>query len=147
MAGNYLSVNEDKSLVFSILHVSPDEAHTIEEQLNAQDGNNFAFDSGSITRIMVNALSADFDYVLYICGIIVFLFLTLSFGRIELSIISFLPLAISWVWILGIMGLLGLRFNIVNIILATFIFGMGDDYTIFMTEGMMYEYSYRKKML
>ena len=40
-----------------------------------------------------------------------------------------------------------MQFNIVNIILATFIFGQGDDYTIFMTEGSMYEYAYRRKML
>ena len=40
-----------------------------------------------------------------------------------------------------------MSFNIVNIILATFIFGLGDDYTIFITEGMMYEYARGKKML
>ena len=40
-----------------------------------------------------------------------------------------------------------MEFNIVNIILATFIFGQGDDYTIFMTEGSMYEYAYRRRML
>ena len=96
---------------------------------------------------MISSLSSDFDYVLWICGFIVFLFLTLSFGRFELSVIAFLPLAISWIWILGIMSLLGLEFNIVNIILATFIFGLGDDYTIFITEGMMHEYAYGKKML
>ena len=44
-------------------------------------------------------------------------------------------MAVSWVWILGLMGLTETEFNIVNIILATFIFGQGDDYTIFMTEG------------
>jgi hypothetical protein len=56
-------------------------------------------------------------------------------------------MAVSWVWILGIMSLLGIQFNVVNIILATFIFGQGDDYTIFMTEGCQYEYAYHRKML
>ena len=37
--------------------------------------------------------------------------------------------------------------NIVNIILATFIFGQGDDYTVFITEGLMYEYATGKKIL
>lgn len=41
----------------------------------------------------------------------------------------------------------GIQFNIVNIILATFIFGQGDDYTIFITEGCCYEYACRRKML
>ena len=35
--------------------------------------------------------------------------------------------------------MLGIKFNIVNIILATFIFGQGDDYTIFITEGCLRE--------
>ena len=56
-------------------------------------------------------------------------------------------MAVSWIWILGIMGISGIKFNIVNVILATFIFGQGDDYTIFMTEGLTYEFAYRKKLL
>ena len=56
-------------------------------------------------------------------------------------------MAVSWIWILGIMGIFDIHFNIVNIILATFIFGQGDDYTIFITEGCCYEYAYRKKLL
>ncbi len=150
MAGNYLSNGEDgRYLVFTLLHIEPSQAAAVEEALNNTPyaAHSFAFDSGSVTRKMVTLLQSSFDYVLYICGFIVFLFLTLSFGRMELSIISFLPLAVSWIWILGIMNVFDIRFNIINIILATFIFGMGDDYTIFMTEGMMYEYTYHKKMM
>ena len=56
-------------------------------------------------------------------------------------------MAVSWLWILGIMALLGIQFNIINIILSTFIFGQGDDYTIFMTEGTVYEYKHHRPML
>lgn len=56
-------------------------------------------------------------------------------------------MAVSWLWILGLMSLFGIQFNIINIILATFIFGQGDDYTIFITEGCQYEYAYGRKML
>jgi 1-acyl-sn-glycerol-3-phosphate acyltransferase len=68
-------------------------------------------------------------------------------GRIELSLLAFLPLTLGWFWILWIMNIFDIRFNIVNIILATFIFGQGDDYTIFMTEGLMYEYTCKRKLL
>ena len=106
-----------------------------------------AFDAGSITRRLIASLSDQFNYVLYICGFIVFAVLFFSFGRIELCLIAFLPLTLSWIWILGIMNIFDIRFNIVNIILATFIFGQGDDYTILMTEGLMHEYAYRRKIL
>jgi 1-acyl-sn-glycerol-3-phosphate acyltransferase len=56
-------------------------------------------------------------------------------------------MAISWIWILGMMGLTDTHFNIVNIILSTFIFGLGDDYTIFIVDGLMYEYASKKRIL
>lgn len=96
---------------------------------------------------LVEALNEDFDTIGLICSVIVFIFLIISFRSFSLALIAFLPLAVSWVWIQGIMGLTGLNFNIVNIILATFIFGMGDDYTIFITEGLVYERNTGKKIL
>jgi 1-acyl-sn-glycerol-3-phosphate acyltransferase len=144
---NYLSVTPEKSMVFTILQVEPENQSVVESEINSLNVNIFGFDNTSIMERMVNALSDDFNYVLYICGFIVFFFLLFSFGRIELSLMAFVPLAVAWIWILGIMGIFGFKFNIVNIILATFIFGQGDDYTIFVTEGLLYEYTYRKKML
>ena len=96
---------------------------------------------------LVSALSEDFDTIGLVCSLIVLIFLWISFGSLELTLVAFLPLAVSWIWIRGIMGLTGLQFNIVNIILATFIFGMGDDYSIFITEGLEYEYKTGKKIL
>ncbi|MBR6030769.1 MAG: MMPL family transporter [Bacteroidaceae bacterium] len=106
-----------------------------------------AFDIASLHSSVADALSADFNYVGWVCSAIVFLFLWLSFRRIELAVIAFIPMAVSWIWILGIMALLGIKFNIVNIILATFIFGQGDDYTIFMTEGCVSEYEHGRPVL
>lgn len=151
LSDNYLIEGEDRAMVLSVLHIRPElfEAQkTVAENTPAflQEGV-FVFHQESILSQIVNSLSDDFDHVLYICGLIVFFFLFLSFGRIELSILSFLPLTLSWIWILALMNLLGMQFNIVNILLATFIFGMGDDYTIFMTEGCLYENRFGKKML
>ncbi|MCQ2143565.1 MAG: MMPL family transporter, partial [Bacteroidales bacterium] len=107
----------------------------------------FVFDSSDVSSRLAGLLNEDFDSIGLICSLIVFFFLLLSFGSVEMSIMSFLPLAVGWIWILGLMSLFGLQFNIVNIILATFIFGMGDDYTIFITEGLMYEYASGRKIL
>ena len=98
-------------------------------------------------NIVASRLSADFDYIGLVCSIIVFAFLWLSFRNFWLALIAFVPMALSWVWILAIMQLFGLQFNIVNIILATFIFGQGDDYTIFIVEGLLYEHRTGKPML
>lgn len=106
-----------------------------------------SFDVAGMNADLTRSLSDNFNYIGWACSLIVFLFLWFSFGRLELALISFLPMAVSWVWILGLMALAGVKFNIVNVILATFIFGQGDDYTIFMTEGCQYEYTHRRPIL
>ena len=94
-----------------------------------------SFDFSRLTQ----GLSDNFDYIGIACSLIVFLFLWLSFRSLPVALIAFVPMVLSWVWIIAIMRLFGLQFNIVNIILATFIFGQGDDYTIFMVEGLLHE--------
>ena len=124
------------------LSVEPPFIQKVKDAIGAN-----CFAVASMNAAMTSSLSDNFNYIGWVCSLIVFFFLWFSFGRIELAVISFLPMAVSWLWILGLMSSLGIRFNIVNVILATFIFGQGDDYTIFMTEGCQYEYSRRKSIL
>ena len=147
---NYLIKSENKNRVVNLLYCNREDVGHVTEILRSateSDEHTFFFDTRGMGERMEEFLSNDFNFVLWLCGLIVFLFLTFSFGRLELSILSFLPLAVSWIWILGIMQLANIQFNVVSIILATFIFGQGDDYTIFITEGLIHEYTYRRKML
>ena len=107
----------------------------------------FCFDIEGMNHALASNLTDNFNYVGWACAIIVFLFLWFSFRNIRLALLTFLPMTVSWIWILGIMALLGIQFNLVNVILATFIFGQGDDYTIFMTEGCLYERTHGRQML
>ncbi len=107
----------------------------------------YELDVESMNSAIATSLSDDFNYIGWVCGLIVFCFLWFSFRSIRLAIISFVPMAVSWIWILGLMAILDIQFNVVNVILATFIFGQGDDYTIFITEGCLYEQRYHRPML
>lgn len=133
--------------VVDLLNVAPERLDSVRTIANNSLNGLFAFDVKSMNSTIADSLSDNFNYIGWVCSFIVFFFLWLSLGSLELAIISFIPMAVSWLWILGLMALFGIQFNIVNVILATFIFGQGDDYTIFMTEGAIYEYAYRKKML
>ncbi|MBQ3617508.1 MAG: 1-acyl-sn-glycerol-3-phosphate acyltransferase [Bacteroidales bacterium] len=146
-AGGYINEDSSGAAVITILRVKPDMAKTVSECFANIDPNISAFDERIVSQTLTESLSDNFNFVLFSAGFIVFVFLTISFGRAELSIISFIPLTISWFWILGIMYICGISFNIVNIILATFIFGQGDDYTVFITEGLIYEHSRGRKVL
>ena len=161
LCGNYMLQHDSLARVVNFVRVPMEASETMKDQvrqiMTSKDGpstgsgtlvnTGFAFSISDVGNNLVSALSSDFDYILYVCSIVVFFFLCLSFGRLELSLLAFLPLTVGWAWILGIMHLGGIKFNIVNIILATFIFGQGDDYTIYITEGLLYEYTYGKRML
>lgn len=96
---------------------------------------------------LVDILNKDFNKIALFSSLIVFFALLIGYGRIELAIISFLPMVISWIWILGLMSLLGLKFNIVNIIISSLIFGLGDDYAIFTMDGLVERYKYGRQKL
>lgn len=144
----FILQNRDGYKIVNLIATSAENEKSVKESLAlAAPEKAFVFSRSDMSSHLAETLSGSFDYIGAVCSIAVFLFLWLSFRSIELAILAFLPLAVSWVWILGIMGMLGMQFNIVNIILATFIFGQGDDYTIFITEGLMYEYTTGKKRL
>ena len=105
------------------------------------------FDSETLNSMIANSLNDNFDYIGLLCSIIVFVFLCFSFRSVWLAAVAFMPMLVSWVLIVAIMQLTGIQFNIVNVILATFIFGQGDDYTIFVVEGLLYEKRTGKPML
>lgn len=133
--------------VIDILRVSSEHISEVISRIESQTTSSYAFDIDSMNASIATHLSDDFNYIGWACGLIVFFFLWFSLGNIELALVSFIPMAISWVWILGFMSILDIQFNVVNVILATFIFGQGDDYTIFMTEGCQYELAYNRRML
>lgn len=98
------------------------------------------FDQSCFANKAAESINNDFYLILFISSFLIFFVLWLSYGRLELALLSFLPMAVSWIIITGIMGMLGVQFNIVNIILSTFIFGMGDDFSIFIMDGLLHKY-------
>ncbi len=86
---------------------------------------------------MVKTINNDFNIALNISMAFVFVVLLLSFRNIILSVLAFIPMALSWFIVLGFMGIFGLQFNLINIVISTFIFGIGVDYSIFVMEGLL----------
>ena len=148
LLGRSFSESTGLCSVVDVLDTRSADMALLEETLgNRLRENGYAFDFVGMNSAVARSLSDNFNYIGFACGCIVFLFLWISFGRLELSLLAFLPMALGWIWILGLMQVFGMKFNIVNVILATFIFGQGDDYTIFITDGLINEYAYRKRLL
>ena len=133
---DWISNEDGKALLVSRISIDENQKAEVYKALEDCAGCAIA-DRGYWAGRMAEDISDDFNFILYISSIIVFLALWISYGRLELAILAFLPMLAGWVVILGLMAMLGIEFNIVSIILATFIFGIGDDFSIFIMDGLM----------
>ena len=86
---------------------------------------------------MVRLIHDDFNLVLWISSLFVFIVLLVSFRNIWSSLLAFMPMCLSWFVVEGLMAIFGLKFNLINIVVSTFIFGIGVDYSIFVMEGLL----------
>ena len=134
------------TMLISQIRISDQNKETVYQHFSkAQDV--VIFDRSYFANKWVSAINDDFYLILYISSFLIFFALWFSYGRIELTLMSFLPMLVSWVIILGLMGILGIEFNIINIILSTFIFGIGDDFSIFIMDGLQNKYRTGQKVL
>lgn len=90
-------------------------------------------------RDMVEIVHDDFNTTVWISSLFVLIVLLISFRNILIAIIAFFPMFISWFVMQGFMSIFGLEFNLINIVIATFIYGIGVDYSIFVMEGLLRE--------
>lgn len=109
--------------------------------------NAFILDISDLATQMLDSVQRDLNLLLIVSALIVFLSLLIVYGRIELALFAFFPMVFSWIWILGISALFGIEFNFVNIVIATFIFGLGDDFSIFITDGLLQKLATGKNSL
>ena len=140
-------IDEKKNEVSVINIIKTKDTNT--ENIISQFKNNpnvLVINKQNVLNRLVKTVGKDFNLITILTTIFVFVMLLLSYGRIELALIAFIPMIVSWIWILGLMALFGIKFNIINIILSTFVFALGDDFCIFTMDSMLQSYASRKKM-
>ncbi|MEO6722706.1 MAG: 1-acyl-sn-glycerol-3-phosphate acyltransferase [Ferruginibacter sp.] len=143
---DYITDNPGKATVVTLVKVAVGDKTSIYRAFE-QSPATTVVDKQYLTSRFVEIINSDFTRIALMTSILVFLVLLLTYGRIELTLVSFIPMFISWIWILGIMGLTGIQFNIINIIVSALIFGLGDDYSLFIMDGLLREYKTGRKNL
>ncbi len=145
-ANDYIIQKKDQYSLVNLLKVDAADKSVVYQAFQNDPGI-IVIDKQYMTSKLLGIVTADFNQIGWMVSILVFIVLLLTYGRIELALVSFIPMVIAFVWILGIMGLFGMQFNIVNIILSALIFGLGDDYSLFIMDGLLQEYKTGKKNL
>ena len=83
-------------------------------------------------------MSSDFDRLQWLSMAFVLLVLWLSFRfNVKHTLLGFMPILLSWLIVLGAMNIFGQQFNLISIIISTFIVGIGVDYSIFIMHGLI----------
>ena len=126
----------DLYLVFVPVRMNRQDLPEVNRQLTSLDGC-IVLDPFYYTADLVELIHSDFSKILLISSIFVFIVLLISFRRLLTAMIAFVPMFLSWYVVLGAMAIAGLPFNLINIVVSSFVFGIGVDYSIFIMDGLL----------
>ncbi len=137
LLGNFIECNADNQyMVFTDVSMTFDDKDIVTDEL-VTNPKTFVLEPFYYCKSMVEVINDDFNIAVWISSLFVLLILLVSFRNIITALLAFLPMVLSWFMVQGYMAILGLEFNLINIIISTFIFGVGVDYSIFITEGLL----------
>ncbi len=126
--------------VSTLVKVTPEQRDAFVKSASAKE-NIIAIDRQQMNETFFSTLKTDFNSLVNYSFVAVILILFFFFRRIELVIISCIPIALTGIVTAGIMGIFGIQMNIFSMIVCTLIFGHGVDFSIFMTSALQKEYS------
>ena len=133
---NFIEETDGKFLIFNAPQLSKEKLKEVDDCVAAKP-HAVVVDPLYYTGGLISLIHKDFNMALIISSVFVFVVLLLSFRNILISILAFLPMFLSWYVVQGWMAILGLSFNMINIVISTFIFGIGVDYSIFVMKGLI----------
>jgi len=143
---DFISSGTDFATVTTSIDIEKENEKSVLQQFQG-DEHLVVVDRKQMNQSFLGNLKNDFNKLIAYSITAVFLVLLISYRSLELSILTLLPIGITWVIALGLMAVLNIEFNILNIIISTFIFGLGLDYSIFMTNAFLKEYEFGTKVL
>ncbi len=151
LKSNMVEYTDGKYILFTPVQMKPSDKNEVTDRIvetEVSGARRFVIiDPFYYTNALVEIMNNDFNVALIISSVFVFLVLLVSFRSTTLALIGFIPMQLSWYIVLGIMGILGIKFNLVNIVISTFIYGIGVDYSIFIMDGLLSNFRTRKQLL
>lgn len=143
---DFIVVDSVSTTVTSLIKVDDDGIQKIRDTFS-NEPNTLLIDRQQVNETFLGNLKNDFTHLIWFSLMVVVLLLLLFYRSLSLTLITAVPLFLSWFLTIGLMGLFKIEFNIFNIIISSFIFGLGVDYCIFITNGLLTEYRTGAKTL
>ncbi|MGJ8744084.1 MMPL family transporter [Polaribacter sp.] len=137
---DYITTKNNFTTVTSLLKVENEKADAVRLLFKNKE-NIVLIDRQYMNELFLGDLKTDFNKLIIYSFLVVLVILYLFYRSFSLTLVTSIPIFLTWLLTVGFMGLLGLEFNIFNIIISTFIFGLGVDYCIFITNGLLLTHS------
>lgn len=143
---DFINSENDFTTVTSLVKVSNEQSQNLINKFKDYP-QTLVIDRKQMNETFLGNLKNDFNRLVGYSLVVVLLILLFFYRSLSLTLVTSVPIALTWLLTIGIMGLIGIEFNIFNIIISTFIFGLGIDYSIFITNGLLREYQTGEKVI
>ncbi|AZA81020.1 glycerol acyltransferase [Chryseobacterium lactis] len=130
---NVVKVNENKRDAF---------IKDIEKKHDA-----LAIDRQQMNENFLGLLKRDFNTLINYSLLAIVLTIIVFFRNFELTVLTMFPIVLTGVVTAGLLYFLGLELNIFSTVVCTLVFGVGDDFSIFLTQAMQKEHTRGKNEL
>jgi predicted RND superfamily exporter protein len=138
LMSNIIEYTDGKYMVFTSVQINPGKLNEVSDIITSRP-HCVVIDPFYYTKDMVQLMNEDFNMILGISSLFVLLVLLFWFRNLIHAAVAFLPMGLSWYIVLGVMGIFGMQFNLINIVISSFIFGIGVDYSIYVMDGLLSE--------
>ncbi|ASK30916.1 glycerol acyltransferase [Chryseobacterium sp. T16E-39] len=106
-----------------------------------------AIDRQQMNENFLGLLKRDFNTLINYSLLAIILTIIVFFRNFELTVLTMFPIVLTGIVTAGILYFLGLELNIFSTVVCTLIFGVGDDFSIFLTKAMQKEHTTGKNEL
>jgi predicted RND superfamily exporter protein len=106
-----------------------------------------AIDRQQMNENFLGLLKNDFNTLINYSLLAIILTIIVFFRNFELTVLTMFPIVLTGVVTAGILYFLGLELNIFSTVVCTLVFGVGDDFSIFLTQAMQKEHTTGKNEL
>lgn len=142
----FLSGDKGLYTVTNVVKVNEKDRDAFIKDIDKQH-ESIAIDRQQMNETFLGLLKNDFNTLINYSLLAIIITIIVFFRNFELSLLTMFPIVLTGIVTAGIMYFMGVELNIFSTVVCTLIFGVGDDFSIFLTQAMQKEHSTGKNEL
>ena len=100
-----------------------------------------------IYYVLITFIGKDGKLAAILTLIVVFMLLLIDFKNLKLALLTMIPLILGTIWMVGVMNLIGMQLNLLNVMGLPLILGIGIDYGVHIVHRYKIEGSNKLKTI